>query len=164
MRLIVLSILLSLSVFSYSQVNNENIPDPEIKKLQFSIQTGAGWAYEDKANLFNTSASLTLDYHLKKQFYLQFAPTYSWLWKWNEHYMTLPIHLRKKFGNKFSLFAGPALTFDVGYFKDLGISAGGYYHLSEHSAIAVSAFTFTLYEYYIDYLYVPISISYRYSL
>ena len=133
------------------------------KNFIFGINTGAGWAYEDKAHLFNTSVSLTIDYHLKSNYFLQFAPQYSWLWKWNEHYLTLAIHLRKKFGKRFSLFAGPALTFDIGYFKDLGISMGGYFHIDNHSAIAISAFTFTLYDYYIDYLYVPVSISYRYT-
>lgn len=130
------------------------------KKLIFGIQGGAGWAFEDEADLFNTSVSLTVDYHIKHNFFMQFAPQYSWLWKWNEHYLTLPFHLRKKFGERISLFAGPALTFDIGNFKDVGISVGAYYHFTKRSALEVSAFTFTLYDYDIDYLYVPVSISY----
>ena len=92
------------------------------KRLTFSTNLGAAWAFEDKAHLFSASTGIILDYHLIHNFYVQFAPKYSWLWKWNEHYLTLPVHVRKKFGDKFSVFAGPALTFDIGYFKDLGIS------------------------------------------
>ena len=150
--------LISFGLFSQEISKKRNLNEP--KKLMFGIQAGAGWAYEDEAHLFNVSTCLTLDYHLKNFFFIQFAPQYSWLWKWNEHYLTLPIHLRKKIGVKFSLFAGPALTFDVGYFKDLGFSGGAYYHFSKRSALAISALSFTLYDYYIDYLYVPISISY----
>ncbi|UCH14702.1 MAG: hypothetical protein JSV22_01765 [Bacteroidales bacterium] len=139
------------------------LSNPINKKFIIGIHAGIGWAYEDKAHLYNTSASFTFDYHLKNNYFIQFAPQYSWLWKWNEHYLTIPIHIRRKFGKRLSLFAGPALTFDIGYFKDLGISAGAYYHFRKRSALAISAFTFTLYDYYIDYFYVPVSISYRYS-
>ena len=132
-------------------------------KFGFGVNAGVGWAYEDKSHLFNTSICMTVDYCLKNNYFIQFAPQYSWLWKWNEHYLTIPIHLRKKFGERFSLFAGPALIFDVGYFKDLGISGGAYYHFSNYSALAFTVFSFTLYDYYIDYLYVPVNISYRFS-
>lgn len=132
-------------------------------KFEFGINTGVGWAYEDEAHLFNTSCCFSMDYRIKNKYFIQLAPQYSWLWKWNEHYLTIPIHLRKKFGDRLSLFAGPALTFDIGYFKDLGISGGAYYHFNNHSALAVTVFSFTLYDYYIDYLYVPVNISYRLS-
>jgi hypothetical protein len=154
--------LFSVTVTGQEILNYTSLVKP--KKLIFGIQAGVGWAYEDEANLFNTAISFTTDYRIKNNYFIQFAPQYSWLWKWNEHYLTLPIHLRKKFGSRLSLFAGPALTLDVGYFKDLGISAGAYYHFSNHSALAISVFSFTLYDYNIDYLYVPVSISYRFSL
>ncbi len=133
------------------------------KKLILGVQAGLGWGFADERYLFNTSAIPTVDYRLKNNFFIQFAPQYSWQWKWNEHYLTLPIHLRKKFGSSFSLFAGPALTFDIGYFKDFGISGGAYYHFSRNDALSISTYTFTLYDYDIDYLYVPVTISYRVS-
>jgi hypothetical protein len=136
---------------------------PIQRKFLFGVQAGTGWAYEDKTHLYNTLACITFDYHLKSNYFIQFAPQYSWLWKWNEHYLTIPIHLRKKIGEKLSFFAGPALTFDVGYFKDLGVSVGAYYHFNKRSALALSVFTFTLYDYYIDYLYAPVNISYRFT-
>ena len=160
--LIIILCLSATAASSQESANNTTLPQP--KKLTFGIQTGVGWAYEDEAHLFNTAVSFTADYQIKHNFFIQFAPQYSWLWKWNEHYLTLPIHLRKTLGDKFSLFAGPALTFDVGYFKDLGVSAGVYYLLGNHSALAISAFSFTLYDYDIDYLYVPVSMTFRFSL
>ena len=163
MRKLLIIILSLLSFGTFSQEVKKSNSLNTNKKFIFGIQAGAGWAYEDEAHLFNTSACLTLDYHFKNNFLIQFAPQYSWLWKWNEHYLTLPIHLRKRLNKKFSLFVGPALTFDVGCFRDLGISAGAYYHISNRTALALSVFTFTLYDYYIDYVYAPISISYRFT-
>jgi len=159
--LIIILSLLSFDTFS-QEVKTSNSLNTN-KKFIFGIQAGAGWANEDEAHLYNTSISISLDYHLRNNYFIQFAPQYSWLWKWNEHYLTLPIHIRKKIGNKFSLFAGPALTFDVGCFRDFGISGGAYYHISNRSALALSVFTFTLYDYYIDYVYAPVSISYRFT-
>jgi hypothetical protein len=106
---------------------------------------------------------LIIEYQIIRNYYLQLAPKYSWLWKWNEHYLTLPIHLRVGFGNRFSLFAGPAFTFDIGYYRDLGVSLGAIYQLNEKSSIILSAFTFTLYDYSIDYLYIPVGLSYSYT-
>ena len=157
--LIIILSLLAFDTFSQEVATSNSMSSP--KKLIFGIQAGAGWAYEDKAHLYNTTACLTLDYYIKNNFFIQFAPQYSWLWKWNEHYLTLPIHLIKNINDKFSLFAGPALTFDITHFKDLGVSGGAYFYLSKRSALALSAYTFTLYDYNIDYLYIPISISFR---
>jgi hypothetical protein len=159
--LIIILSLISFSTFC-QEIETSNSLNTN-KKFIFGVQAGVGWAYEDEAHLYNTSFCISIDYQLKNGLYIQFAPQYSWLWNWNEHYLTLPIHLRKKIGNKFSLFAGLALTFDIGYFKDLGISGGAYYHISNRSALALSVFTFTLYEYFIDYLYAPVSISYRFA-
>lgn len=131
------------------------------RKISIGINSGMSWAYEDRASLWGPQASVTIDYKIYNNIFVQFAPKYTWLMKWNEHYLTLPIHLRKKFGDKFSLYAGPALTFDLGYFKDLGLSAGAYYHINNRHAIVLSAYTFTLYDYFIDYLYVPVSLSYN---
>jgi hypothetical protein len=157
--LIIIFCFFSVTVTGQEILNNTSLVKP--KKLIFGIQAGAGWAYEDETNLFNTAISFTTDYRIKNNYFIQFAPQYSWLWKWNEHYLTFPVHLRKKFGSGLSLFAGPALTFDVPYFKDLGISGGAYFHFSDQFALAVSVFSYTLYDYYIDYLYVPVSISCR---
>jgi hypothetical protein len=156
------SILLPISIFSYSQGINTDVSDPKREKIIFGIQAGAGWAYEDEAHLFNTSTGITFDYRFLDKYNIQFAPRYSWLWKWNEHYLTLPVHIRKKFGQRISLFAGPAFTLDIGHFKDLGISAGACYHFSRRSALVISAFVFTLYDYHIDYFYMPVSIAYGY--
>jgi hypothetical protein len=157
MKKIIIAILFLSCLNVHSQTDNHTGKEKFIP----GINIGAGTAYADKAFNHHIAFSLTIDYHIKKGFFLQFAPKYSWLWKWNEHYLTLPVHLRKMFGDKISIFAGPALTFDIGYFKDLGISAGGCYHFSRRSAVILSAFTFTLYDYYIDYLYVPVSLSYQ---
>lgn len=132
-------------------------------KFLFGVHAGTGWAYADEAHLFNTVVSVTVDYHIAKNFYLQFAPGYIWAWKWNEHYLTLPIHIRKRFGECISLFAGPALIFDIGHFKDLGVSAGIYFHYTTRSSLVLSASAFTLYDYNIDFLYLPVNISYRFS-
>ncbi len=156
-------IILFTSLLSRGQEKSTDHSQPDAGRFLFGIQAGNGWAYEDENHLFSLFGGLTFDYRISDHLFLQFAPSYSWLWKWNEHYLTLPIHLRVKLGEIISLFAGPALTFDVGYFKDLGVSAGAYLHLDERFALVLSAYTFTLYDYDIDYLYVPINISYRYS-
>jgi len=161
MLIIILS-LFSMSIISQGISNTDTLD--QLNKFMFGVQGGAGWAYEDEAHLFNISAGVTINYQIKSNFFIQFSPQYSWLWKWNEHYLTLPLHLRKKLGNKFSLFAGPALTFDVGNFKDIGISGGAYFHFTKRSALAISAFTFTLFDYDIDYLYVPVCISYHMTI
>jgi hypothetical protein len=155
--------MLSASLISQGQDRAMDSSNPGARRFLFGIQAGNGWACEDEVHLFNLSAGLTFDYKVADHLFLQFAPSYSWLWKWNEHYLSLPIHLRIKFGEIISLFAGPALTFDVGYFKDMGISAGAYVHLDNRFAFVLSVYAFTLYDYDIDYLYVPINISYRYS-
>lgn len=133
------------------------------KRFQFGVQAGTGWAYADESHLFNTALGLTVDYRITDNLFIQFAPGYFWLWKWDEHYLSLPLHLRKTFGERISLFAGPALNYDVGHFKDLGISAGVILHYSDRCALVLSATVFTLYDYDIDYLYVPVNILYRYS-
>ena len=133
------------------------------KMFIFGSNGGIGASYTNKAFLLNLQGSLTLDYYLNNKWSVQFAPKYSWLLKWNEHYLTIPIHLRIKLSDKFSLYTGPAITFDIGYFQDLGISAGGYYHFSKRSSINLSVVTFTLYDYHIDYLYVPVGLNYTYT-
>lgn len=163
MKQLTLILIFTFSYLTYTFCQVEDALTSNAGKLTMGIRAGAGWSYADEAHLFNTSTSLAIDYHLKNSYYIQFAPTYSWLWKWNEHYLTIPVHMRKRFGEKFSLFAGPALTFDVGYFKDLGLSGGAYYHISTNSSIVISAFTFTLYDYHIDFLYVPVSVIYSYT-
>jgi hypothetical protein len=148
-----------ITLFCQGQTSDTN----KIPKFEFGVNAGVGWANEDEACLYNSSICLSVDYRIINKYSIQFAPQYSWLWKWNEHYLTIPIHLRKKFGERFSLFAGPALSFNVGNFNDLGFSGGVYYHFCNHSALAVTVFSFTLYDYCIGYLYVPVSISYRFS-
>ena len=132
------------------------------KKVIFGTNGGVGASYTDKVFLLNLQGSYTLDYFVNNNLSIQLAPKYTWLIKWNEHYLTLPIHLRKKIGERFSVFAGPSLTFDIGYFKDLGISAGVYYHFSKKQAFILSAYTFTLYDYNIDYIFIPVGIAYNY--
>ncbi len=136
-------------------------PDEEHKFI-IGFNLGVSCSYSDETYLFSFPVSLSLDYHIKNGYYIQFAPKYSWLYKWNEHYLTLPLHLRKRFGQRLSLFLGPCISWDVGYFKDWGISGGAYIHLGKSSSIVLSAFSFTLYNYYIDYRYLPIGISYNY--
>ena len=162
LRYLQLFTLLIYSSQLYSQEYFDQNFQTENKKFSLSADAGMSWAYEDKAHLFNTSTSAILDYQIKNKFHLQFAPRYTWLIKWNEHYLTLPVHLRKKIGDRFSFYAGPALTFDIGYFKDIGLSSGIYFHYSERSAINLSAFTFTLYDYHIDYLFIPVGLTYNY--
>ena len=164
LRYIQLFALLIYGSQLYAQEYTDQDFKDENKKLSLSVDAGMSWAYEDKAHLFNTTTSAIFDYQIKNNFYFQFAPRYTWLIKWNEHYLTLPLHIRKQFGKKLSLFAGPALTFDIGYFKDLGISAGLYYHFSKRSAIKLSVFTLTLYDYHIDYLFVPIGLTYTFTI
>ena len=164
LRYLQLFTLLIYSSQLYSQEYFDQNFQTENKKFSLSADAGMSWAYEDKAHLFNTSTSAILDYQIKNKFHLQFAPRYTWLIKWNEHYLTLPFHLRKQLGKKLSLFAGPALTIDIGYFKDLGISAGMDYYFSKRSAIKLSVFTFTLYDYHIDYLFVPIGLTYTFTI
>jgi len=156
-------LLLSVSIISEGQQRSIDSSNPVDRRFQFGIQAGNGWACEDETHLFSLSAGLTFDYQITDRLFLQFAPSYSWLWKWNEHYLTLPLHVRKKIGERISLFAGPALTFDLGYFKDVGVSAGAYVHLDNRFALVISVYAFTLYDYDIDYLYVPVNISYRYT-
>jgi len=155
--------MLSVSLLSRGQVGAMDGLKSDTTRFLIGIQAGNGWAWEDKNHLFSLFAGLTFDYRISDHLFLQFAPSYSWLMRWNEHYLTLPIHLRKKFGEIISLFAGPALTFDIGHFKDLGVSAGAYVHLNDRFTLAFSVFTFSLFDNDIDYLYVPINISYRYS-
>ena len=162
-RVLVIFVALLIPVSSFSQIIPITEHTNEHKNWEAGTRVGIGWAYEDNAHLYNTVVAFSLDYRIAPKWYLQFIPAYSWLWKWNEHYLTLPIHIRKIIDRRLSIFAGSALTYDVGYFKDLGISAGAYFHLDERSAIVLSAFTFTLYDYHIDYLYVPISLSFHYT-
>lgn len=105
-----------------------------------------------------------MDYVIKNKWSIQLAPNYIWLVKWNEYYLTFPLHLRKSLGDKISVYAGPALTYDIGYFKDLGISVGLYYHLGNKSSINLSFLTFTLYYYHIDYIFVPIGLTYSFMI
>ena len=102
---------------------SQDVKDTGAHDMDFHFSMGAdlglSCSYTDEVFLFSVPVSVNLDYHFKKGYYLQFAPKYTWLFKWNEHYLSLPLHLKKRFGNRISLFAGPALTFDVGYFRDI---------------------------------------------
>lgn len=124
---------------------------------------GASCAYADLAFNFALTGSITLDYHLKNGYYLQLAPRYSWLWRWNEHYLTVPLHLRKQLNDHLSVYAGPAMSWDIGYFRDLGFSGGINLHITRKSAIQLFVFTFSLKDYEIDYWYVPVGVAYQIS-
>ena len=156
-------LLLFASLISQGQESAMDRNKPVVDRFQFGVQAGSGWACEDETHLFSLLAGLTVDYQMTDHLFLQLAPSYSWQWTWNEHYLILPVHLRAKFSEIISLFAGPALTCDIGNFKDLGVSAGAYFHLNNRFALVLSVYTFTLYDYDIDYLYVPVNISYRYT-
>lgn len=163
-RSLLFLLALSISVFTFSQEPMESTAKNSTRRLQLGAGLGLAGAYADKAFQWSTPITFTVDYHFKRGIFLQFAPGYSWYWRWNDHYLTFPLHLGKRFGNKWSMYAGPTLTLDVGYFKDLGISAGISYHVSERSVLSLSAYTFTLYDYHIDYLMVPVSVGYHYVL
>jgi hypothetical protein len=163
MKLIV--ILISICCFVEKGFTQEVIQADKSNdnhKFSMSGNLGLSFAYADKRSLISPTTSVSTSFHLKKGYYLEFAPRYTWICKWNEHYLTLPIHLKKQVNKRVSLFAGPAITWDVGYFRDFGISAGADLYIGENSSIKLSFFTFTLYDYYIDYLYVPVGISYSY--
>ena len=163
MRYFIVIFLLSfLSLPIYSQVSTTGFEAQKDHNFLFGMNAGMSCSYNDNAFNFAPTVSFSFDYHLINGYYLQFAPRYSWLYKWNEHYLTLVLHLRKRFGKRVSLFLGPCISWDVGFFNDLGISAGAYIHLGSKSAIMLSAFTFTLYDYNIDYTYIPVAISYNY--
>lgn len=139
----------------------ENINDQKPGcKFQLGVSAGVGGSYTDKAFLLNLPASINIDYRISDNYFLQFTPGYLWLIRWNEHYLNLSLHAGRKFGNRFNLFLGPALTFDVGFFHDLGVSFGADYQLSERSSIMLSSYTFTLYDYHIDYFFMPLKFSY----
>jgi hypothetical protein len=123
---------------------------------------GVSCSYSDKTFLYSTPAFLSLDYHIKNGYYLQIAPKYSYLYRWSEYYLTLPLHVRKQISNRFSLYVGPCITWEIPYFRDLGISAGAYFHINKNTSIILSVFTFTLWDYYIDYTYIPIGVSFNY--
>ncbi len=133
-------------------------------RITLAAQCGISASYNDRALNKSISASFVFDYNFSKSYSVQLAPKYTWLYKWNEHYLTLPIHVKRNLGTKFSMYAGPALTLDVGYFSGLGLSAGILYQLNKKHAIVLSAFTFDLYKYHIDYFYVPVEISYRVNI
>lgn len=160
-RIIKIMLFVSFTTFSYCQDSTVSLKKCNEKDLVFGTNLGMSCYYTDKAFLFSVPSSFSIDFHIKKDYYIQFAPKYSWLWKWNEHYLTLPIHIRKHINKRISVYAGPAITWDIGYFRDLGISAGAYFQINDRSSIILSAFTFTLYDYYIDYLYIPVGISYN---
>jgi len=139
-----------LNVFLISAQNvPANAETPE--KLGLGFSAGPAVTYTDKAFLLSTQISGHLDYKISERCFIQLAPKYTWLIRWNEHYLTLPLHIGARFGERISCVAGPALTFDLGFFRDIGISAGVFYRFSERSAIGLSAHTFTLYDYSIDY-------------
>lgn len=158
------SFLMLIGLLTAFSADAQEIPEKKRAGHKFSVgvSTGIGTSYTDKVFLLNVPASGIIEYKIADTYFIRFAPMYTWLIRWNEHYLTLPVHIRKDLGEKFGLFTGPALTFDIGYFKDLGVSAGVYYHLGKRSSIVLSAFTFTLYDYHIDYLFVPVALTYRY--
>jgi len=145
--------------------SGQEIKDSYIDKdISFGVNLSLNGSYNDKAYNIGIPFSFIVDYKLKNDFSIQFAPKYTWLYKWNEHYLTIPLHLKKDFGEKIEIYVGPALTFDLGYFKDLGISAGILYQVGNRSSLILSAYTFTLYDYHIDYFYLPIGVSYNFVI
>jgi hypothetical protein len=149
-----------ISMLANSQETDYGLNGDNDHRFLLGSNAGVSCSYTDEAFNFSLTASTAMDYHIKNGYYVQIAPRYTWLIKWNEHYLTIPLHIRKRFGKRLSLYAGPSITWDIGYFRDLGISAGVYFHITGNSAIILSAFTFTLYDYHIDYLYIPVGISY----
>jgi hypothetical protein len=131
-------------------------------RLHAGINAGIGTSFTDKAVLFTLHGGVACDYFFIGTWYLRLAPEYTWLIRWNEHYLTFPVQAGRKMGRKMSFYAGPAVTFDIGYFRNLGLSAGADYHFGKRSAIMISAFTFTLFDYHVDYVFIPVSISYHY--
>lgn len=157
---IIALIFCSIVLYSQEDTQKENLSQSKHKFLTGG-NLGISCSYSDYAFNFSPTVSISIDYPIKKGYYLQIAPKYSWLFRWNEHYFTLPLHVRKRYNQKFSFYAGPAITLDIGYFRDLGISAGTYFHVNNKSSIILSVFTFTLYDYHIDYIYIPIGLSYN---
>ena len=133
------------------------------RRYRLGLSGGFGASYTDKALLFNLPAAISIEYRLGRSFWLEFAPEYSWLIRWNEHYLVLPLHLRVEIMQNVSAFAGPAFVFDLGYFRDLGLSAGVSNPINHRNSVSISAFTFTLYDYHIDYLYIPVTLMYRFT-
>lgn len=156
-------LLMSASLISQGQDKASVRSDPFAGRFLIGVQAGNGWACEDEKHLFNLTAGLTIDYQIADHFFLQLAPSYYWLWTWNEHYFILPVHFRQKYSDLFSLFAGPAITFNVGYSENVGLSVGAYIHLDNRFALVLSVYAFRLYGHDTDFLYVPINMSYRYS-
>ena len=133
-------------------------------RFSIGVDGGGGASYTDKYFMLNTQAAFMMNYRITGRWSVQLAPRYTWLVKWNEHYLTLPLHLRISTGERFGIYAGPALVLDIGYFRDWGFSAGIYYNLSERSALNLLFYTFTLYDYNIDYLYIPIGLTFSYTI
>lgn len=148
------------AAFSQMISGEKNTKD---RSLSFGVFAGPAWAYEDKAYLWSPQVSVLVDLRLKQDFFIRSAPTYTWLMKWNEHYLALPLQLGKTLNHKWSFYAGPAFIMDVGFFHDLGFAGGMTRHLNRHHAISLSAFRFTLYDYHIDYLYIPVCLGYQFN-
>ena len=74
-------LLLSVSFLAQGQNGALDSPKPVAGRFLFGVQAGGGWAYEDESHLFNAMASLTVDYRITDNLFVQFAPGYSWLWK-----------------------------------------------------------------------------------
>jgi hypothetical protein len=70
---------------------------PGDKMFKFGTKGGIGASYTDRHILINLQGSFTLDYYFKNAWSVQLAPKYTWLIKWNEHYLTIPIHLKKNY-------------------------------------------------------------------
>ncbi|MFC2138463.1 hypothetical protein ACFLTE_09835 [Bacteroidota bacterium] len=157
-------ILIGLCIAFSIRAQDISLSPESSRKTSLAVSMGLGASYTDKAFLLNVPASLSIDYKISENYFLQFAPKYTWLVRWNEHYLSLPLHLGIRVNKKISFFAGPALTYDIRYFKDLGISAGIYYHFGKRSSLALSAYTFTLYDYNIDYLFLPIALTYNFKI
>ena len=154
-----------LSTYATGQNDDKKMNSDHIGRFLIGIDLGISGSYSDAAhNISAPVSSICLDYHIGKNYYLQIAPRYSWLFRWNEHYLTLPLHVRKRFNKLLSVYEGPSITRDVGYFRDLGISVGINFHISERSSINLSVFTFSLADYHIHYRYVPVGISFKYYL
>lgn len=135
-----------------------------LNKITIGARTGLGTAYTDNLFVICIPASLSFEVESVNRFYLRMAPEYTWLVKWNEHYLTLPLQIKKQFGEHISLFAGPCITWEPGSFHDWGLSGGIQYQISDKSSIILSAFTFDLNAYCIDYRFVPVGITYNFNI
>ncbi|MFC2086329.1 hypothetical protein ACFLQ9_01270, partial [Bacteroidota bacterium] len=89
-NIMILIVLIVLSLMASSQINASEIKNDRIPDFLMGSNLGISCSYNDYAYNISFPVSLSLDYHIKNGYYLQIAPKYSWLFRWNEHYLTLP--------------------------------------------------------------------------